>query len=416
MSSAPRREGWIAGGVLAAILLLALFLQTGERAGASTPGSVGATQPDGRRALALVLARVGARPEAWRQVPAALPSGRHALWRADPAPRAPDAAPLRKPPPGVGMHAPEHYATFLHGGGTLLVEGRSGLNFLRDVLELAAAASLELRELPDAGPRPVRLVSGERATVDVRTAFESLDPALSVRAIAVAEDPGGEDQAFALEIPVGAGRAIAIADGRPFDNAAIGLHDHALLAVRLAESVPPGARVLHDEYALGLWEERGFVAAATRPAAILASLHALLLILVLAWRQGFPRAFPRDPEPLESFSPLLRARAQARFLERAGRLALLAPALQLAALDRLARALRLAARPRARASANASPSAAEVERVARLLPDDLAREARRLLGPAETGSRAALEALAVGLDRLEAQVARRGDPRLDRGR
>lgn len=408
MKRAPQGSKWIAAALLVLLVALALFLQTGARPGSRIPGSIGSAEDEGRRALALLLVRVGLRAEGWRQVPAALPAGGHAVWRADARlgdddPQAAAASAL----PDVGMHAPEYYADFLERGGTILVEGVSGLYFLREKLELEAAEGLEIATLDGEGPREVRLYTGELLRVAANLAFEPLDPSSPARELAVVVGGESGDVALAIDIPVGAGRAIAIADGRPFDNESIGALDHALLAVRLAEEVPPGGRVLLDEYALGLWEPSGPLAVAARPALLLFTVNALLLVLLWTWMRASPRAFPRDPEPLESFSPLLRARAQARLFERADRVALLAPAARAAAFDRLAASHKLEKRREGREPGG--PSATDVARLAAALGPDLGGRATEALLARRIATRSDLERLAADLARLESEAVDRGD-------
>jgi len=404
---AQKGSKWIAAALLVLLVALSLFLQTGARPGSGFPGSIGSAEDDGRRALALLLVRVGLRAEGWRQVPAALPAGRNAVWRADARLGDDDPRAAARALPDVGMHAPEYYADFLERGGTILVEGVSGLDFLRDRLELEAAEGLEIATLDGEGPREVRLRTGEILRVAANLAFEPLDPSSPARELAVVVGGEAGDVAFAIDIPVGAGRAIAIADGRPFDNESIGALDHALLAVRLAEEVPPGGRVLLDEYALGLWEPSGPLAVAARPALLLFTVHALLLVLLWTWMRASPRAFPRDPEPLESFSPLLRARAQARLYERADRVALLVPAARAAAFDRMAASHRLPKRREGREPGG--PSAADVARLAAGLGPDLGARATEALLARRVATRADLERLAADLARLEREAVDRGD-------
>lgn len=408
MKLSSRASGWLGGAVLILLVGVALFLQTGARPGSGIRGSIGSAEDDGRRALALLLLRVRIRAEGWRQVPAALPPGRHAVWIAG-GPEPEDRPGSERRPralPDVGMHAPAHYATFVERGGTLLVEGARGIEFLRDRLDIEAAQGLELATLDGEGPRDVRLRSGEVLRVAANLAFQPLDPSSPAREVAVVVGGGGSgDAALAVEIPCGAGRAIAIADGRPFDNGSIGALDHALLAVRLAEEAPPGGRLFLDEYALGLWEPSGPLDVAARPALLLFTLNALVLVLLWTWMRAAPRAFPRDPEPLESFSPLLRARAVARLYERADHVSLLAPAARAAACDRLAATLRL---PRRREGGEAGgPSPADVARIAAALGPDLGPRAIEALRERRVATRADLERLARDLRSLELEARQR---------
>jgi hypothetical protein len=409
-----------AGAGIAALLLivaLALVLQTGERPGSGVDGSIASTQDDGRRALALLAQRVGVAAEGWRQVPAALPSGSHGVWmsRAEPVERAdPDEraardedaegaprGPRRHVRPDVGMHAPELYGDFVSQGGTLVVEGELGLEYVRDTLGLAAAQGLEITVLEGEDTRLLRWRTGETLAARVDLAFEPLDPSSPAREIAVVVDErDGSESAFALELPEGAGRAIVVAEGGAFDNAGIGDHDHALLAVRLAEEASRGGRLLFDEYALGLWAPDGPLDVATGPSLVLFSVNLLCLVLAWTWMRAAPRSFARDPEPLESFSPVLRARAQSRLFERAGRVSLLAPPMRAAAFDRLSARLKLRTR-RETADPSAKLSDADVERMTRALGPEAGARARELLVTRRVATRADLERLARDLHTLE---------------
>lgn len=412
MKSSSRITGWIAGTLF---LFMVAFALTGPggRGGSDVDGSIDAAHDDGRRALALVLARLGLAAEGWRRAPAALPEGGHVAWMAsDHTARGSSRAGRRDAMPSVGMHAPEHYAEFVARGGTLVVEGHEGLAFLRDRMELEEALGLDLTSL-DHGVHEVRLQTGEVLRVATSRAFEPPESGSHAREFAVVSDADGVELAFAVELLVGSGRVIAVADGDVFDNARVGESEHALLAVRIAEDARPGARVLFDEYALGLWSQGGPMSVAARPAIVLFCLNAALLGLLWTWMRAAPRAFPRDPEPLDTFSPVLRARAQARLHERAGRAELFAPAARAAAYDRIAARRRIGRRRETGSS--------ELD-VARLVADlerasaGLGARALDVLRTRRVAARADLEALTRDLARLEDDV-RALDPegRGDRG-
>jgi len=135
-------------------------------------------------------------------------------------------------------------------------------------------------------------------------------------------DAEGED-VVAMVVPVGRGRVVFLGDDSFLDNAHLGERDDAILAVRLAEQLAPAGHVLFDEYALGLWTPRTPIGILTSPSFFLATLHLLLLLALLVLRSAWVREFPRDPAPLASSSPLLRARTLAALLARAGRSGLL---------------------------------------------------------------------------------------------
>lgn len=421
MSRATRIANRAAGGVLALMVVFVLFFQLGDREGSSVTGSIGSARNDGRRALALLFDRVDLRVEGWQNVPAALPRGRHVVWM---PPASADGKNKRFS--SVGMHAPEHYAEFVDRGGTLIVEGESGLTFVRDDLELEALEGLAIDATEDevGVPRNVQLPDGEIVHVDSRSTFEPLDLDGLAREFALCVDDSGRgDRALVVEVPFGEGRVLIVADTALFENAHVGEHEHALLAVRLAEVAPPGARILMDEYSLGLWQREGPLGVASRPALALFSLHVLFALVVWTWLRAAPRAFPRDPEPLDSFSPVRRARAQARLFERAWHVELLVPAARAAVFDRVASRWKLGARratpdegrdaekrdsEKREAGAIAGPSQSDVRRLAALLERvsgaELGARAVDLLYTRRVVTREDLERLTHDLARFEADV------------
>jgi hypothetical protein len=373
--------------VLALVVVVALFGGTSARPGSEFEGSIDSAAPGGRRALALVARRLAFPAEGWRNVPAALPRGPHALLLARPPERErifPEPGPRTE---RVGMHDLEHYAEFVRAGGTIVAAGEEGLAFVVEELALEESFGLELEPCDGSGPTEVLLATGERLRVHVPRAFAPLDASFAARPWASLATPLGEERAFAVEVPEGAGRVLLLADGAFLDNARLGADDHPVLAVRLLEHALRGGRLLLDEYALGLWTPDGALDVATRPELFLFTLHALALALLWGWMRAAPRAFPRDPEPLDAFSPLLRARAQARLCERARQFELLAAPLREAALARLCRRARLRQRP-------GLPAEAQLARLAPALGEEVAARERELLAR-PVRSRAALARLAA---------------------
>jgi hypothetical protein len=120
-------------------------------------------------------------------------------------------------------------------------------------------------------------------------------------------------------VPVGSGQLVLLGDDSFLANEKLRERDHALFAVRLAEEFARGGRILFDEYALGLWQPRTAITLLGSEHLLLATLQIVALLLLALWRSAWAREFPRDPRPLESASPLLRARALASLLARAGR-------------------------------------------------------------------------------------------------
>jgi hypothetical protein len=72
--------------LLVLALLITVVLPMFAPSSDDVADSIESREPDGRLALALVLARAGFEPEAWRAAPGRLPAGPHVVWAAH-APR-----------------------------------------------------------------------------------------------------------------------------------------------------------------------------------------------------------------------------------------------------------------------------------------------------------------------------------------
>jgi hypothetical protein len=359
----------IAVGALVVLAIAAVYLmpKPDER---ELP-SVASSRPEGRRALLLVLERLGFAPEAWRKPPGALPHGEHVLWSfgapfdpsesarersSDESERARDAGSLS--PAQHGMHAIEHYRAFLDAGGTLILAWNERTRaFLADGVGLEGVDGFEARSPSaaagaageDGAPvsQRVRLADGSELAAAWRA--DAALPATLCDALArplwtSAEpgEPGEEGRVLAATIDVGAGHVVLLADDSFTANRRLGRDASAELAVRLIEEQGVTQRLLFDEYALGLWEPQTAVGLAFSGVRLAVTLHVLALLHVLAWMLGWARAFPRDPEPLEAVSPVSRARGLANVFVRARRVRDLAAFARRGELERLRRRARLA--------------------------------------------------------------------------
>lgn len=347
-----RARGIVAGTLFALVLVLVVAMQYLDGPAQGVPGSAASPAPDGRKALALLLADVGFDAQPWRESPAALPRRPALLWLARP-PRAldkgeqPTPARLRTPP-AIGAHSLDHYRRFVESGGALLLPHTDDARtFLVNAFGDDVADAFATTEGLPGQVQQVRVATGEVLEIEAGDSAGFLESALpaEARVVATAERADGTETPIVVALAFGSGSiACAWTDGF-LANETIGARDHAVLAVRLAEALAPGERVLFDEYALGLWSPSGVSSVALGPTLFLATAHALLLLLAIAWFHAAPRAFPRDPEPLDLASPLLRVRARAALLERAGRHDLLAALLRRGVASRLASGFATRARP-----------------------------------------------------------------------
>jgi hypothetical protein len=147
------------------------------------------------------------------------------------------------------------------------------------------------------------------------------------------KQPGesGAEALVAVELPCGSGRVVLLSEDGFLDNSRIGKEQHALAGVRLVEQLARGGALYFDEYCLGLWEPTSALALSASPRVFLLTAHALLLLLLFVWARSFARAFPRDPPPRATTSPLERAQALARIWKQSGRTQLAVRALRRAA-------------------------------------------------------------------------------------
>lgn len=349
-----------AGALVIAGVVLAFTLATQLLGGPTkgVPGSVASAAPDGRRALFLLFEALGYAPEAWRKFPGALPRGEHVLWLAQAPPAAhasaeadaddtaTDVAPARSPNAALEFRSLANYGRFVEEGGTLVLPaGRRALEFLVRDLACEPCREIALDDASPAGLRRVHTSIGAQWNADWKAGatFARPDPASDVSELWWGGREGGaEDELFALLVQLGSGRIVVLGDDAFLDNARLGQEDHALLAVALFEEISRGGRLVFDEYALGLWEASTPIGLATGPNLALASAHVLLFLVLVVWRAAWVARFPRDPVPLAQGSPIMRARALAGLLERAGRQAALARLLRSGVLRRLRVKVRLA--------------------------------------------------------------------------
>ena len=322
------------------LLLLGLLLRAIPSGSGDEPMSVRSTEPDGRRALYLLLEELGFQPSAWTRSPGLLPRGETLLV----------LRPCRRPPPGYGaadeeelsapigststrrQRDPLHYLRFAEEGGTLLCFAyEEEIEFLTEVLGIddfydaeATTEDLGYEEVPT-----LVLPSGERLEEawvwedeeddvpffnDERFAIPDVGSPFRVL---IADEAG---RPLALRYSAGRGEIVVLAPVDWFlDNAELGQGQNALLFVRLVEELAPHGRVLFDEYALGGWVPDSPIALAFAPRAFPFSVHLLLWASLAIWLVAWTRGFPREPEPWTRISALARAQGLAGLLSTAGR-------------------------------------------------------------------------------------------------
>jgi len=356
-----RLEGWFSLCVLLVVIGLA-FLAQGLQEDPKAPAhSVTNTAKDGRRGFFLLLQELGFAPLEWRRAPGALPRGEHLIWLPQrPKPWQPQgkdgahAEQLRNPLP---THELDNYRRFVEEGGTLVAPfGKEMLEFLEDDLGLPGAEELVPLQAGGRARERVRLDTGEVLELDLDSQkvlhpFPDGSPWRELWMLENEVGKQGPENLVAVESPLGAGRVVLLSEDRFLDNGEIGKSQHALAGVRLLEQLSRGGQVLFDEYCLGVFEPESALALTASPRVFLLSVHVLALLVLFVWAHSFARAFPRDPPPLQSASPLERAEALARIWKNGGR-------------ERIgARVLRRAAEePRVRTS-----TASELEALARRL-------------------------------------------------
>ncbi len=397
-------------GALVLLVGLAITAKLLQPASQVPEGSVDSAEPEGRKALLLLLQKLGFDARAWREPPVELAREHALLWLPCVPPRsgpmavsersakpkdakkrasgktpeaetkedeAEEAPPdLASSPARTGAFGLVHYGEFVRSGGVLVIAaGSSTKRFLVEDLGIPESSIPKVADYVEAGVEQFEDPSGDRLSIDVRKSGV-LVPELPGSAFRPIVQVQGEElrerDILAAEIPLGSGRVVLLGDDAFLANSRIGEHDHALFAVHLARALAPssgssppwsdqGKRVLFDEYALGTWQPGTPVAMLASPRLFLATLHALLLLGLVVLRAAWARDFPRDPATQRTTSPLLRARALGGLLVRAKRFDVLSRFLLEGAargLDRRAPQAALVLRERA---ARSTASAQELE-------------------------------------------------------
>ena len=230
----------------------------------------------------------------------------------------PDASVLVVVEPSIGLERGEFDAleTWINQGGVLVliafpnspVVGRFGLEFeerpFKEVLD----------DEPVTAPPGPFTEGVESLSSDAFLGVSSDDPE-SIVHIAFSDDA-----ALLVELPIGDGRALVVADPELFDNKNLHIKDHARLADNLIFQTGKNGRVLFDEYHHGYGRVTS-IFEYFKDSHLFPIFVQLLLVLFVVWlnwgrRFGSPRPAPDDPrrsvmEYVQALSGLLQ-RARAR--------------------------------------------------------------------------------------------------------
>jgi hypothetical protein len=286
------------GALLAAGLLASVVVLAGLEGDAGTGrGGASDRDDDGWLALYLLFEELGLAPQTWSAPLSELPAGRHALWWGDvpPSPGEPqDPSTAQERPLDAhdlwlerNADGPLHLRRFLVQGGRLVAPPEQAtLDWLArraGVAELDGARfQARVRE-----PGWARGPGGERFELELTQVRQLVDLAPEVAREVLLADADGE--ALAVEIAVGRGSIVFPPALELFDNAALRRGDAALFAVRLAESLASGGTLFFDEGLRSRGETPELGALLVGPTLRLASVHAVLLVLVALWLALAPR-------------------------------------------------------------------------------------------------------------------------------
>jgi hypothetical protein len=120
---------------------------------------------------------------------------------------------------------------------------------------------------------------------------------------------GGPEAPVAVELRLGKGRVVALADPGFLDNEGLGQGDHLFLALTLTAG--RGREIVFDEFVHGVAERAGLAYVLARFGLLPTAFAALAFLGLLAWRTGSPEAPKQQTEatPPEVRDSLVDARA-----------------------------------------------------------------------------------------------------------
>lgn len=288
------------------------------------------TDPSGARALLLVMRRLLPSAEQWRRPLYRLPdAGRDA------------PSSLIVADPRIPMSESELTALqkWLNSGGQLILLSRNGWPLRgRHASEQTAQQADEDSEKDSEGEIPTvtllsRYVPKLRWTKPVEFSISPAngpsipEPELKLRwrrsfsMVGNSEVIAGVlDRSLAVEIPVGQGRIVAVADSTMISNASLRRSDNAVWLVNLVAGWGNG-RVLFDEYHHGFGEKPGTTSLAGAFAATpwgwcLGQITAAGLLYIFCYRRRFGRI--SEPPILQRSDPLDQVDARAGIFAAAG--------------------------------------------------------------------------------------------------
>jgi len=401
----------LAFGLLALLVLfgIARMLSPGEAA--PRERGVDSAGDQGRLALLRLLQAADFSVERWSGRPGALPPFPGTLWLAQLPPpfagaeqdEAAQDEPLRDAL-ARGWSNPQHYRRFAAQGGNVIVELHEDAELRRLAQEFGF---IELEHLRLEAPGEERTEAAQGASwVDGEQLSLAVDA--STQLLGLESVPDGvrlldtdQDRALGFEVPIGRGALLLVLGGSMFDNQRLARHDHAVLAVRLAERGPRAGTIHLDEFTGLGGGAPTLLELALAPRALPFTLAFAALALLALWRSFGAREIPLEAPPPAGMSPLTRTLARGRLLQRAKRYDMIAGQLRRGTLRRVGARAGIPAAQSLAAASGPQAAAAWAQRAA---PGSDPQRWVELLCARDPQRAAELERFDLELRELELQV------------
>jgi hypothetical protein len=281
MTGLSRRMIWLAAAAAALLMAVNLWMAPNQSLQAS-PTTFGVTS-DGYKAAYLLLSELSF-PVSRSYVPPGSLSRNTTLWLVSPL--------FLDPKNTAGDHTAKELTEWVRAGATAVVFGGPKSEWKRLGIKRTTASSAD----------PATVISGEWARlprsikVPGLVYFGNADDHARVR-LSAGKAP------FAIELPLGSGKLIAIADDRFIRNSNLAESDDSVLLTDLAHALGP---VTFDERCHGLAEPVSIFAAIAYSRAMLPLAMGFILVALWAAEQ---RSWPQRtlPGPAEGISPSIVA-------------------------------------------------------------------------------------------------------------